>query len=442
MNHSNAIYYPQQTTIRKEFEYQIDLDSVNKDHNHHKFIGTKTYPVVVDDKGLTETIRRQIKKITQHIETDDLEKKADKLVDHLLFFIVIYFSLQVILWSMVVVLWILDINDNINNMDYLMFISLFTGFAIIPYFFSYYNNTIVDMIRYARYFGIISMFINLGLAIYRLVMCIVCILGGKPFPSNQVDCHQYIGSDWIAFGIITALTVLDLIITMILFKLYQVQIQRALLGQLRLEKKRIMFLRLNVLMKLFTFLNGLFICMSIVILFTTWIAQDSSSDNIETIVISVFKLSTQVFALLLSLQLIFSYYYTVDPTLLIVVCFVTIPIFLFFLFVHLVNLIYCNLDADPPILSKYPECLTFMPTNWIHFAFSIVFLFINIITMLLATLYLDERSFIFRATKESTVRETVKKYEEKEKEKEKEKKKMKPTSTKARIDDICKGNWE
>lgn len=370
---------------------------------------------------------------------DCIEKKKEEISNNLLVWIVFYFYLQVILWSMLVTLWIVDIDNNLN-MAILMCYSLFSSFAIIPYFLSYYNNTIVDIVRYARFFGMISMFINLGLAIYRLTMCIVCILGGQPFPSNQVDCHEYIGADWIAFAIITGLTVLDLIITMILFKLYQVQIQRALLGQLRLENKRTMFLRLTVLTKLFTFLNGLFICMSVVILFTTWIAQDSSSDNVETIVLSVFKLSIQVFVLLLSLQLIFSYDYKVDSSLLIIVCFVTIPLFLFFLFVHLTNLIHCNLGVDPPILSKYPECLTFMATNWIHFAFSIVFLFINVIIMILATLYLDEHTFLFKVTKESTVREVAKKY--KEKEVVVDKKKLKQSGTQARIESICKGNWK
>lgn len=410
MYKSEAIYYPTYVENEKK-EIQIDLDNINKDHNHHKIIGIPTYPIAVNDKGLTDVIRAGIKRIAEHTDTEDLEKKASKLTEFLFFSIVIYFSLQIILWSMIVVLWILDINNNINNMDVLMFFSLFSGFAIIPYFLSYYNNTIIDLIRYARIFGIISMFVNLGLAIYRFIMCIVCILGGRPFPSNQVDCHEYIGSDWIAFGIIAALTILDLIVTTILFKLYQVQIQRALTGQLRLENKRVVFLRLDALTKFFTFLNGLFICMSVVILFTTWIAQDGSSNNLETIVISVFKLSIQVFILLLSLQLIFSYNYKVDPTLLVVVSFVTVPILLLFLFIHLVNLVYCNLDIDPPILSKYPECQTFMATNWIHFAFSIIFLFINIITMILSTLHLDEYTFLFRVMKESIVREDVKKYE-------------------------------
>lgn len=410
MNKSNAIYQPIYVEKNNE-EVQIDLDNINKNHEHHKIMGAYNYPMVVNDKGLTDVIKTSIKRISEHTETEDLEKKASKLTEILFYCIIIYFSLQIIMWSMVVVLWILDIDDNINNMDILMFFSLFSGFAIIPYFLSYYNNTIVDLIRYARIFGIISLFVNLCLAIYRLVMCIVCILGGKPFPSNQVDCHEYIGADWVAFGIIAMLTVMDVIITTILFKLYQVQIQRALTGQLILENKRIVFLRLEALTKFFTFLNGLFICMSVVILFTTWIAQDGSSNNLETIVISTFKLSIQIFILLLSLQLIFSYSYKVDPSLMIVVCFVTIPIMLFFLFIHLVNLVYCNLDMDPPILSKYPECQTFMATNWIHFAFSIVFLFINMILMILATLHLDEYTFIFRVMKESVIMQNIKKYE-------------------------------
>jgi len=81
-----------------------------------------------------------------------------------------------------------------------------------------------------------------------------------------------------------------------------------------------------------------------------------------------------------------------------------------------------------------------MATNWIHFAFSIVFLFINVIIMILATLYLDEHTFLFKVTKESTVREVAKKY--KEKEVVVDKKKLKQSGTQARIESICKGNWK
>jgi hypothetical protein len=63
------------------------------------------------------------------------------------------------------------------------------------------------------------MFINLGLAIYRLTIYIVCILGGQSLISNQVVCNEYIYANLIIFVVIAGMTVLDLIINIILSKL-------------------------------------------------------------------------------------------------------------------------------------------------------------------------------------------------------------------------------
>ncbi len=64
-----------------------------------------------------------------------------------------------------------------------------------------------------------SIFINSGLAIYRLTIYIVCILGDQSLISNQVVCNEYICANLIIFAVIAGMTVLDLIINIILSKL-------------------------------------------------------------------------------------------------------------------------------------------------------------------------------------------------------------------------------